>query len=175
MADNKGEIYIADGSLIRKLSDSTVTTVSGSFMSSQAIDGPHPVARFLDIKDIAVDSQGNLFVIDQHRIRKISLDGSVTTVAGSDEPGFSDGPGNSALFNSPTSITTDKQGRLYIIDALNHKVRVMTPGHNVTTLVGNGPDQTPLGELKDIAIDSGNNLYLTEPESHRILKIKLPS
>jgi sugar lactone lactonase YvrE len=72
--------------------------------------------------DIVAGQQGNLFVSDDHRIRKISPGGSVTTIAGS-TAGFVDGDGLSAKFYLPLGLGIDARGILYVSDFLNNRIR----------------------------------------------------
>lgn len=89
-------------------------------------DGPVDQAKFNHPRGIAVDSEGNIYVCDQnnHCIRKISLDGLVTTIAGTPRTaGYEDGDPDKALFNQPTGIALDKNDIIYIADQNNHCIR----------------------------------------------------
>ena len=115
---------------------SVVTTLAGSGPTGREAgglaDGPGGSARFNNPGDVAVDGTGTLYVADagNHRIRKITPAGVVTTLAGADSRGFADGPGASARFNGPTSITVDGANNLYVADADNYRIRkIMTTGN----------------------------------------------
>src|SRR5258708_3533599 len=90
------------------------TTLAGSPIKEPAVDGPIGQARFASIYGIAVDQAGNVFVSDDTAIRKIGIDGMVTTVAGKiGSAGNVDGPGSEARFSAPAPLTMDGNGNLY--------------------------------------------------------------
>src|SRR5690606_30482452 len=95
------------------ISDIQVSTLAGSTYGYA--DGPGSNAQLAYIERITVDTQGKLFVTDlfNHKIRKITPDGMVSTVAGSNQ-GFSNGTTANAQFDSPMGITIDNQGNLYV-------------------------------------------------------------
>ena len=126
--DNEGNIYIADQNnhAIRKITPSgRVTTLAGNGTAGYA-DGVGKSARFNQPLAIAVDAEGNVYVSDNynHRIRKISPAGLVTTVAGSGTAGNLNGVGVSAAFNRPYGLWVDPSGNvIYVADAYNHNIR----------------------------------------------------
>ena len=78
---------------------------------------------------MAVAPDGTVYVADttNHRIRAIDpTTGSVTTVAGTDNAGYADGPGASAQFNGPTGVTVAPDGTIYVADFDNHRIRKIT-------------------------------------------------
>jgi len=91
---------------------------------------------------VAVDGAGNLFIADRnhHRVRKVDPKGIITTVAGSDKPGFSGdgGPAVAARLNMPTDLALDQAGSLFVLDAYNHRVRKVSSGGTITTVAGGG-------------------------------------
>ncbi|MEY4488373.1 MAG: hypothetical protein RIQ79_881, partial [Verrucomicrobiota bacterium] len=114
----------------------TVSTFAGGPFN----DGPAAAARFFLPRDVAVAADGTTYVADNgnFRIRKIFPDGSVTTFVGSGVAGFADGPGEYAKFLSPTGITIGPTGDFYVADALNNRIRKITPAGVVSTLAGSG-------------------------------------
>ena len=125
--DSSGTVYVADTSnqRIRKITSAgAVTTLAGSTISGAA-DGTGTAAQFYNPNGVAVDSSGIVYVADQvnHRIRKITPAGVVTTLAGSGIAGFADGTGTAAQFSSPRSVTVDSSGAVYVADASNNRIR----------------------------------------------------
>ncbi len=126
--DNQGNVYVTDSgnNIIRKISPTgEVSTFAGS--TSGYTDGTGADAKFNSPEGITIDSQGNLYVTDSknHKIRKITPTGVVSTIAGSTD-GFADGPGADAQFDRPARITIDNQNTLYVTDSENFKVRKIT-------------------------------------------------
>ncbi len=129
--DSAGNLYIGDSGngRIRKVSNGVITTVAGGGTGGFSGDGPATSAQFSDIRGIAVDSAGNLYIVDSPgSIRKVS-NGVITTVAGNGTSwGFSgdNGPGDSALLNAARGIAVDSAGNVYIADMNNNRIRVLT-------------------------------------------------
>lgn len=140
--DAAGNVYVADtwNHSIRKMTPGgQVTTLAGSGEAGYR-DGLGKVAQFTAPSGLVVDRQGNVYVADtgNQRIRRISPDGSVKTVAGTGDAGFADGPEASAKFNLPSGITIDKTGNLYVADASNNRIRKIDSTGTVNTLAGSG-------------------------------------
>ncbi|MEB3197168.1 MAG: NHL repeat-containing protein [Candidatus Sericytochromatia bacterium] len=122
-----GTLYVADSGnhCIRKVSrEGTVSTWAGSHQG--AADGTGASAQFHSPAGLALHRDGTLYVADagNHRIRKISRDGVVSTVAGSVR-GFADGQGAAAQFSSPCGVALGSNGPLYVTDKDNHRIRVI--------------------------------------------------
>ncbi len=114
-----------------------VTTIAGDG-SPIVRDGKQ--AGFSDPFGVAIAEDGTIYVADageSNRIRKISPDGSVTTLAGGNE-GFSDGIGTSASFNTPSALVLGPDGNLYVADTGNNRIRKITPTGQVSTVAGDG-------------------------------------
>src|SRR5438874_12833617 len=97
---------------------------------------------------VAVDARGNLFIADRynHRIRKVSPDGIVRTVAGTGPIGLQagsfsgdGGPATMARLNNPTRVAVDQAGNLFIADSGNHRIRKVNPEGIISTVAGSGP------------------------------------
>jgi sugar lactone lactonase YvrE len=132
------DLYVADTSndLIRKIdSGGTVTTFAGSGAPG-AVDGTGTAASFHHPTGIAVDSHGNLIVVDQgsYKIRKITPAGVVTTLAGSGASGGTNGNGAAASFYNLSGIAVDSADNAYVTDACG--IRKITPAGEVTTYAG---------------------------------------
>src|SRR6185369_2209512 len=114
-----------------------VTTIAGDG-SPIVRDGKQ--AGFSDPFGVAIAEDGTIYVADageSNRIRKISPDGNVTTLAGGNE-GFADGIGTSASFNTPSALALGPDGNLYVADTGNNRIRKITPAGQVTTVAGDG-------------------------------------
>ncbi|SEL86829.1 Sugar lactone lactonase YvrE [Aquimarina amphilecti] len=176
--DTQGDLYTVDGSRIRKITPTgVVTTIAGSGAGFE--DGTTATAKFNNPKGIAIDAQNNLYIADtqNHRIRKITPDGTVSTLAGSIQ-GFQDGSVTSATFNNPRGITIDSQNNLYIADSDNHKIRKITPNGIVSTIAGttNGfadgnANESNFSQPNSLAIDLDGSLYIADQKNHRVRKI----
>ncbi len=188
--DNAGNIYVADGvnRRIRKVApDGTISTFAGSGgLDSSGDGGPAGAATFGLPSAVAVDSEGNVFVADSfnHRIRKIDASETITTIAGTGTPGFSGdgGQGGNAQISTPTWVAVDADGHVFIADAFNRRVRMISPDGIITTVAGNGGigsgDGGPATEAGvepwDVAVDAEGNLYIADAGS-RIRKVTNPA
>ena len=135
-----GSIVVADtdNNRIRLVTlDGNVTTLAGGDSSGFA-DGTTTNARFSSPTGIAVLPYGNIVVADtdNNRIRHVTLDGVVTTLAGCGEVGFADGITTSAKFASPRGVAILPNGNIVVADIYNYRIRTVTPAGNVTTLAG---------------------------------------
>ncbi len=126
--DGAGIVYVAEqgtsNTRIRKIDPAgNVTTYAGNGTAGFA-DGAAATARFNLPTQLALDGSGNLYVADRnnHRIRRISPSGTVTTVAGSGVAGYADGSGTAAQLSSPTGVASDAAGNLVVVE-LNQRPR----------------------------------------------------
>ena len=160
-----------------------LTTVAGS---DQVGDGGQAVAAQLEQPEgIVVDPAGNLYIADaaNHRVRKVTPAGAISTVAGTGHQGFSGdhGPATAAQLNQPYGLALDMAGNLYIADYGNQRVRAIGTNGNITTVAGDGPSGTYadggpataallLGP-HDLATDAAGNLYISELLGHRVRQV----
>ena len=133
-----GTAYIADAgesNRIRKLTtEGSLSTLAGG--NEGFADGVQ--SSFNSPSGLAVDDVGNVYVADtgNNRIRKIAPDGVVTTVAGSGNAGYLDGPAAQAQFDGPIGITIDHTGNIFVADTYNDRIRKISSAGQVTTVAG---------------------------------------
>jgi uncharacterized protein (TIGR03437 family) len=147
----------------------TIQTVAGG--SSVGDGGLATSAPLSAAEGIARDRAGNLFIADasDHRIRKITPDGHIFTVAGDGFPGFrgDGGPAGAARLNAPYGIALDDAGNLYIADLGNHRVRRIDPEGVITTVAGSETLESP----RNVALDGAGGLYVSEFTGQRVRRI----
>jgi sugar lactone lactonase YvrE len=140
--DRDGNIYVADAgesNRIRKLTrEGAVISLAGG--SEGFADGAGAAASFNTPSALAIDRDGNLYVADtgNNRIRKVTKEGLVTTLAGDGSAGFRDGPAAQAQFNGPLGVAVDEEGNLYVADTYNDRIRLVTKEGEVRTVAGTG-------------------------------------
>ncbi len=181
-ADTAGNVYVVDSndSTVRKVTAAgAVTTLAGAPGQTGLVDGTGSAARFSVPFDITVDAAGNLYICDHgnHAIRKVTPTGVVTTLAGSGSPGKADGTGAAALFKFPAGISVDAAGYVYVADTDNQVIRKISPVGVVTTIAGSDIGSADgAGAVatfynpKDVAVDSGGNVYVADRGNHTIRK-----
>lgn len=135
-----GSYAFVNGNMIKRLSadQSAITLLTGA-NASGSVDGGPTVASFNTPKGLTIDTAGNLYVADTNNdtIRKVTPDGTVTTIAGlANTGGLANGSGSTARFNLPTGIAMGPDGNLYVADAGNNKIRRVTPAGAVTDVAG---------------------------------------
>jgi uncharacterized protein (TIGR03437 family) len=195
--DAAGNLYIADSfnARVRKVTASTgvITTVAGNGSVGFSGDGGQATqATFKLPFAVAVDRSGALYILDgfDNRIRRVAVDGVITTIAGTGERGYNgdDRPAREAQIAPYAGgyggfMTTDAGGDLYFADFLNHRVRKITISTGlITTVVGNGtpgtggaygdPSRSQIALPTDVAVDSRGNIYVADWGNWRILKVQ---
>lgn len=138
-ADN---LYVVDSSnhMIRRITpDGVVSTFAGLSGAPGSADGPRLVSRFTNPESITIDSAGVLYVADRgnHTIRRIAVDGTVTTLAGAPGlPGAVNATGAAARFQSPSGVIAYANGSVIVIDTGNSALRLVAPNGAVSLLAG---------------------------------------
>ena len=178
--DANNNLYVTDqgNHKIRKISpDGVVTTLAGS--TEGFTDGLGTVSKFSNPIGVVIDTNGNIYVADygNHKIRKISSLGVVSTFAGS-TIGYQDGTGTAAKFNLPHGIGIDSNNNLYVADSNNDKIRKITPAGVVTAIAGSTrgyADATgtaaKFNNPYGIGVDSNDNVYVADTFNDKIRKI----
>jgi sugar lactone lactonase YvrE len=180
-ADAAGNLFVADtgNAAIRKITPAgAVTTIAGMPGNPAGMDGIGGAAGFTSPFAIAIDGNGTLFVTDGNAIRRITADGTVTTLAGSQTAGSQDGTGSDAQFNGPAGIAIGPEGAVLVSDSGNSTIRKISATGVVTTLIGVagqagvklGPLPTTLNLPVGLAyIDS--TLYVVDGAENSVLAI----
>lgn len=178
-------IFILQGKMVEEGFQTTstyvVTTLAGSGSPTFA-DGKGTAASFKYPSGVAVGPNGNIYISDRdnYRIRMMTPQGEVTTLAGSGFPRFFDGaPGSYAAFKLPIGIAMDRNGNIIVADRDNNAIRKVEPNGMLTTIAGqatadyldgtgtNAKFKNPSG----VAVDSNNNIYVADTYNHCIRKI----
>jgi uncharacterized protein (TIGR03437 family) len=184
--DSAGNLYIADSfnHSIRKLgTDGKISTVAGKGTAGSAGDGGKATeAKLNSPQAIAFDSAGNLYIADtsNDRIRKVSTDGIITTIAGGVFYGYSGdgGPAAQALLNYPKGIAVDRAGNLFFADSYNSRIRMIDTNGTIQTIAGNGvfgnrgdggaATSAQLRFPAAVAVDTAGRIYISDSQNQRI-------
>ncbi|MBL7818650.1 MAG: putative Ig domain-containing protein [Saprospiraceae bacterium] len=181
--DASGNVYVADNAnhKIRKITSAGVVTTFAGSGSAGSTDATGTSASFYYPVDVAVDALGNVYVADgnNHKIRKITSAGVVSTLAGSGTTGSTDATSTSASFNTPYSVAVDASGNVYVADLANQKIRKITSAGVVTTLAGSGTASSTDGTGTSasfnnpygVAVDASGNVYVADFSTSQIRKI----
>jgi sugar lactone lactonase YvrE len=187
--DAAGALYVTDrlNHAIRKVTpDGQVSTFAGTGRPGSE-DGAGSAASFELPNRIDIDSKGNLYVTEGRfldfgertygfRVRLITPDGRVSTLAGTGEPGDRDGPALVAQFDVPIGIAVGDDGTVYVVDSGAHRIRRISPNGVVSTIAGSGGAgyaDGPTTEARfwypaDIAAGPDGRLYVADWKNHRI-------
>lgn len=185
--DANGNVYIADqgNDRIRRVDrNGIITTIAGG--GDVLGDGGPAIQASLDRPSgVAVDAQGVIYIADtgHHRIRRVSLNGIITTLAGTGNSGYSGDGGlaTQASLNEPTKVAADAQGVVYITEPATHRVRRVDSNGIITTLAGTGRagftgDGGParfarLNMPSDVAVDAQGFVYIADTENRRVRRV----
>ncbi|MCH8266466.1 MAG: hypothetical protein IH846_03000, partial [Acidobacteria bacterium] len=188
--DAGGSLYIADtvNQRVRKVSSTgTITTLAGNNLFKFSGDGGPATSASLNFPtSAALDALGNLYIADlgNHRVRKVTPGGTITTVAGSGPPGAFSGDGGSATsasLNLPSGVAVDAAGNLFIADLINERVRKVSANGIITTVAGNGgfgfsgdggqATDAELARPADVAVNAAGDLYIADTDNNRVRKV----
>jgi hypothetical protein len=190
--DGSGNFFIADqeNQRIRKVStNGVITTVAGNGTGAYSGDGNTATSASLYWpSDVAVDAIGNLFIADSenNRIRKVSTNGIITTVAGGGAGGGVDGLGDGAAATNasssyPNSVAVDTFGNLFIADVRNQRIREVNASGIITTVAGFGYNHysgdggpatsASLSYPEGVGVDVAGNFFIADAGNNRIRKV----
>jgi uncharacterized protein (TIGR03437 family) len=199
--DASGNLYIAaegNDAIFKMDTKGNTTTFAGiqfSYSGSFGDGGPATAAQLYSPNGVAVDASGNVYIADTTncRIRKVSSNGTISTVAGNGTCSFSGdgGPATSAELALPVAVAVDAQGNLYIADSYNNRIRMVSPNGTISTVAGSGGSggsgisgfsAIPLGdggpatsarlyEPQGVAMDTASNLYIADYGEGLIRKV----
>ncbi|MEP7362270.1 MAG: SMP-30/gluconolactonase/LRE family protein [Acidobacteriota bacterium] len=187
--DAAGNMFIGDRGnfLIRKIDKAGImSTYAGTGSRTPSGDGgPALSAGFGFPEFVAVDPAGNLYVSDSaaYRVRKITPNGIITTVAGTGVFGYSGdgGPGTSAAITIPQGIACDSAGNVFFADWLSQRVRRITPGGRIDTVAGTGQSNfsgdgglataAGLAAPVGVAIDPTGGFVIADSENARLRRV----
>jgi uncharacterized protein (TIGR03437 family) len=187
--DGQGNLFIADSNNNRVLKVSAsgvITTLAGNGTAGFSGDGGSATsAQFSQPQYLAADGAGNVFISDtgNNRIRKVSPNGTISTLAGTGAAGFAGdgGPATNAQLQNPQGVAVDEFGSVFIVDALNYRVRKVSSAGIISTVAGTGDNgsfgdggsatSAQISGSYGVAVDSAGNLFIADYYNDRIRKV----
>ncbi len=189
--DAKGTVYTASGGLVRAIVTDSKNNLAVSIFAGKGNygfsgdNGLATNARLNSPSGIAYDSSGNLYIADErnHRLRKVSGQGIITTAAGLGLSGYSGdgGPAINAKLNAPHAVAIDLAGYIYIAEVGNHSVRRISPSGFISTIAGDGvagyrgdggtATLARFREPSGLAINAKGDIYIADKGNGAIRKI----
>lgn len=184
--DANNNVYVADAGdcAVRKITPSRVVSTLVGANGCGYVNGPSSSAKLGSVQGIAVDAQGNVYVVDQDNgvIRKILPDGTTSVLAGSAGVfGVQDGTGSNARFDYPWGLAIDAAGNLYVTEYYAGVVRKVTPSGTVSTVAGisgtngsaNGPAlSATFNYPRGIAVDAAGNVYIADTDNSLVRQLR---
>jgi sugar lactone lactonase YvrE len=191
VSDASGNLFIADTAnhRVRRVDrvTGTIQTIAGmGHPGFDGDDGPAVAALINSPQGLALDGDGSLYIADteNHRIRRVSPDGKIVTIAGTVAFGYAgdNGPATAASLLFPTGLATDQQGNLYIVDTGNNRIRKVAASTGlITTVAGNGSarfandgqlaTEASLNGPRAVAFDAVGNFYIADSGNDRIRRV----
>lgn len=162
-----------------------VSTIAGTGVAGFAGDnGPAATAQLTASRGMNFDAQGNLYLCQVHRIRKIDVNGIITTIAGNGTAGFSGdgGPATAALLSTPADIAVDAAGNIFFSDEGNTRIRRIDATTGIiTTIAGGGSlftdgiaaTSAALGQPRGLAFDPAGHLFVADCAASKIRRIDM--
>jgi uncharacterized protein (TIGR03437 family) len=168
-ADLIGNLYIADlgNQRVRRIAaDGSMSTFAGTGVKGSLGDGGLATnAQLMSPRNVAVDAAGNVYIseFEGHRVRRVTTDGKISTIAGTGVAGFrgDGGLAVNAQIGYPAGLTVDRAGALYLADSQNQRIRKIIPGGTITTVVG-GTQSVALLTPVAVAVDGFLNIYVAD-------------
>jgi uncharacterized protein (TIGR03437 family) len=187
--DGAGNVYVGDASnrRVRKITPGgVITSIAGTGIQGFSGDGGPATSAMLGRPfSLAIDAGGNLYIADSanERIRKIDVNGIITTIAGNGQSGFS-GDGGLAInasLQTPVGVAVDQAGNVYIADGDNNRIRKVSAGGIISTFAGNGSEgfsgdgglavNAMINIPYDVAADAAGKVYIADAGNNRIRKV----
>ncbi len=177
-------LFAVQANPLSALAPGEITTVAGGI--PYIGDGGSAVSASLGFPEkLAVDASGNLYVVDKanHRIRRVDVTGTITTIAGTGEKGYDgdDKPATSARLSGPSGVAVDGGGNVFIADTDNRRIRRVDTSGRITTVAGTGgygydgddkpATSTILADPNAVAVDASGNFYIADTFNKRIRRV----